>query len=100
MVVVFVHVVVANAGDYVVVDHHDIIVVVIVVVVIIIVVVVVVVAAVVVVDYGDYVVLLLFDDDDDVLGVVCYIYLKNSSALTNLLVACRGTVFRQQNESM
>ena len=98
MVVVFVHVVVANAGDYVVVDHHDIIVVVIVVVVVV--VVVVVAAVVVVVDYGDYVVLLLFDDDDDVLGVVCYIYLKNSSALTNLLVACRGTVFRQQNESM
>ena len=96
MVVVFVHVVVANAGDYVVVDHHDIIVVVIVVVVVV----VVVAAVVVVVDYGDYVVLLLFDDDDDVLGVVCYIYLKNSSALTNLLVACRGTVFRQQNESM
>ena len=95
MVVVFVHVVVANAGDYVVVDHHDIIVVVIVVVVVV-----VVAAVVVVVDYGDYVVLLLFDDDDDVLGVVCYIYLKNSSALTNLLVACRGTVFRQQNESM
>jgi len=98
VVVVFVHVVVANAGDYVVVDHHDIIVVVIVVVVVV--VVVVVAAVVVVVDYGDYVVLLLFDDDDDVLGVVCYIYLKNSSALTNLLVACRGTVFRQQNESM
>ena len=97
MVVVFVHVVVANAGDYVVVDHHDIIVVVIVVVVVV---VVVVAAVVVVVDYGDYVVLLLFDDDDDVLGVVCYIYLKNNSALTNLLVACRGTVFRQQNESM
>ena len=97
MVVVFVHVVVANAGDYVVVDHHDIIVVVIVVVVVV---VVVVAAVVVVVDYGDYVVLLLFDDDDDVLGVVCHIYLKNSSALTNLLVACRGTVFRQQNESM